>query len=137
MKLDRSPKSHTIFYNNFIHNVTTEDTKKSENLNGIPCKIYKIEFNMIEDGEEVNYTGKIWLNSNTGAPCKLEKTCKELPSMLKSFREVTEYSIDENGRWVTKSETTITDVSVLLMKLKLEVTYNYSDYWVYSVNLTN
>ena len=88
----------------------------------------------MEEDKPVEYYGKLWLDAETGIPCKMEKTCCKLPAMMKSFLEITEFAIDENGHWITQFETTITEVSMLLMKLKMVIKYTYSDYWVYPDN---
>ena len=131
MKRDYYPRNNSIFHNAEEFKVKYHRTNDTLIIHGRKCAIYDVEFTMLEDGKEVDYTGKLWLDAENGTPYRLEKTAKKLPAMMKSFIEITEYNIDANGFWIKKSETTITEVTMLFIKLKMELKYTYSDYWHY------
>ena len=129
MKRDYYPQNNSIFHNAEKFKVKYHGTNETLIIQGRKCAIYDIEFQQEEDGKIVEYFGKVFLDAENGTLYRLEKTAKELPTMMKSFIEITEYDIDANGFWIKKSETTITEVTILFMKLKMELKYTYSDYW--------
>ncbi len=134
IKADYVPDNHSIFHNNDQYNVTFENTHETVDLDGKKCLIYQLEFTMLEEGKEVDYTGILWLDADSGIPYKLEQSCKKLPPTVKSFKETTHYTINQNGYWIKLSKITLMDVTVLFIKLKMEIKYDYSDYWVFPKN---
>lgn len=129
MKRDYYPKNNSIFHNAEKFKVKYHKTNETSIIQGRKCAIYDVEFQKEEDGEIVEYMGKVFLDAENGTPYRLEKTAKKLPAMMKSFLETTEYTIDEKEYWIILSETTITEFTMLFMKLKMELKYTYSGYW--------
>jgi hypothetical protein len=134
MEKDYTPQNNSIFHNNDPYQVKINNNYEADTLKGTDCRIYQIEFKMQENGKEVGYIGKLWLDAKNGTPLKLEKTCRKLPPMVSSFLEITEYSLDEKGHWIMHSETTITEATIVFMRLKMEIKYTYSDYWDFPGN---
>lgn len=135
LQKDYRPKNESVFYNNESFQVKVQPTRTSEFINDLICSVYLIEYTTIENEKPVKYTGRLWLDAENGTPYKLEKTCDKLPIGFKSFKEITEYSIDDKQRWIKVSETTITETSILFVKLKMELKYTFSNYWKYPNDL--
>ncbi len=132
MKRDYYPKNNSIFHNAEKFKVKYQKTDDTCIIRGRKCMIYDVEFQQEEDGKTVEYLGQVYLDTENGIPYRLEKTAKKLPAMMKSFLEITEYKIDEKEHWIILSETTITDFTLLFMKLKMEMKYTYFDYWKFT-----
>ncbi|NQV17170.1 MAG: hypothetical protein HQ534_01305 [Armatimonadetes bacterium] len=129
MNKDYYPQNNSIFHNAEKFKVKYYRTNETLIIRGRKCAIYDIEFQQVEDGKIVEYLGKVFLDAKNGTPYRLEKTAKKLPAMMKSFLETTEYEIDNNGNWITKSELTATKAKLLLLTITMHLKYTYSDYW--------
>ncbi|MCD4819938.1 MAG: hypothetical protein K8S23_14740 [Candidatus Cloacimonetes bacterium] len=128
IKRNYYPKNHSIFHNNCKYKVEYKKTDEIMEINGKQYVIYEVDFLMEENREIVEYIGKVWLNAETGIPYILEKSPKKLSTLMKSFVKITEYDVDANGFWIKKSETTITEVKMLFIRLKMKLEYTYSNY---------
>ncbi len=78
---------------------------------------YKIKMVTERDGEEVECSGYVWLESTTGTPLKLVLNVEPNQMTVKSIDIVTDYSVSDSGFLITDKVVTDIVVSIIVKKM--------------------
>jgi len=118
-----------IFLETDKKKLTVKRTKETKGINRNPCVAYDVTYS--PTGKRVDSQfGKVWLNSNTGAPVLVELQVPNASIEIKRTDVKRYYKYDKNSNTnVVDSEITTVEVEYGGMVIKQEATEKYGDFW--------
>ena len=132
LKEDKMPDNSSLFHNFEGRNLNVTRTEEIEEIDGYSCLAFSYAY--IKDDEErgeMNATGKVWLDQETGAPILNEMQIEPPKKMIKEISFNNHYFFDGTN-WYMDNVQMKFRISTLIFKLNVESTINYSEFWKYT-----
>ena len=109
-------------------------TGEEELIYGRRCAVYEFlderkKENRDHDEEEWKAMGKVWLEVDTGAPCKLEYTTDPLPKRVKKMDTTVFYEFSPPDTLFAKNVSIRASGGFLFIKKYFHMNMTFSDYW--------
>jgi len=124
--------SEKLFLETDSNKITVKRLKKTKKINGIPCVAYDVTYSPSGEKEDLQ-SGRVWLNSTTGAPVLTEM---QIPSSSKEVKRTDlityfKYEASTNTNVVDYFTLTVKINVLLILTFKHETTVKQSEYFTY------
>jgi len=126
---DEDDDKDDLFLETDKKKLTVKRTKETKGINRNPCVAYDVTYS--PTGKRVDSQfGKVWLNSNTGAPVLVELQVPNASIEIKRTDMKSYYKFDKNTNTnIVDSVNTVVEVEMMNMSFKQELVMKFSDYW--------
>ena len=129
---DMHPIDQSLFYNNESWNLQFKNTGITEKKLKHKCTIFEYTCEQpSEDGLAIPTTGKVWLDSETGAPVYNEQEMIPPQEMVEKI--TSKYTYDyKQGELTTKKMESVTSVNAMGQKGKMLNVAKFKKHWRYT-----